>query len=280
MFEIAGEPQIVRDTRKKILDTFADLEFEEEGHIYTLHGKTLNSVSGIGHRFESRPFDKECQAARYAIRHGGTAEYWLAEWAKNSFRATSLGTKTHEFGESMSYWKNGLPELILPRIMPQYNKEYNYLAPIHPKEEAVVAFFDKLPSSYHLVLNEAKVYSGLNPDPSKNLKEQICGTFDMLYYYDGDGDPSRAGFVVLDYKTNGDLYCEYNQRNGIMLKYPFEEIVQEDLGLYTIQLSLYSLMLEDIGINVIRRALIWLKPDGTYEAKAVKDVSARLREVL
>jgi len=280
MFEIVGEPQIVRDTRKKILDTFADLEFEEEGHIYTLHGKNLNSVSGIGHRFESRPFNKEAQAVKYAQKNGRTPQYWLAEWAKNAFKATTLGTKTHEFGESMGYWKNGLPELILPRIMPQYNKEYNFLAPIHPKEEAVVAFFNNLPSSYHLVLNEAKVYSGLNPDPSKNLKEQICGTFDMLYYYDGEGDPRKAGFVILDYKTNADLYSSYSQNYHIMLLPPFEDIYQEDYGLYTIQLSLYSLMLEDIGIPVIKRALIWLKPDGTYESKAVKDVSARLRQVL
>ena len=54
---------------------------------------------------------------------------------------------------------------------------------------------------------------------------------------------------------------------------------QEALSEYTIQLSLYSLMLEDIGLKVIDRKLIWLK-DETYEKVTVPDISAKLRETL
>ena len=277
MFVIEGEPEEVTNARQLVLDSFKDLQFFEDGHRYLLNGKKLNSVSSIGHRYLSRPFDADKQAILYASKHGKTAEFWKDQWMCNSFRATTLGKKTHEFGESLAYLKAGHPEFICPSILPQYLKEKNYLADIHPKESAVRVFLNELPSSYHLVLNETKVYSGKNPDSSKNLKEQICGTFDMLYWYDGNGNPDNAGFVVFDYKTNANLCDDYNRQHSIMLLPPFNNLYQESLGEYTIQLSLYSLMLEDIGLRVIDRKLIWLKDDGTYEKIFVPDITQLLR---
>lgn len=280
MFDIQGEPQIARDARKLILTEFKDLEFYEDGHKYLLHGKELHSVSGIGHRFIETPFDEQAQAKAYAEKHGATPDYWISQWHCNSFRATALGTKTHEFGESLGYLRAGHPEMIRDSLRSQYLAEYSYLAPIHPKEEAVELFMKELPSSYHLVLNEAKVYSGKNPDASKNLKEQICGTFDMLYWYDGDGDAAKAGFVILDYKTNKNLYNEYNRKYRRMLLPPFGNLYEEDYGLYVIQLNLYALMLEDIGLPVIARKIVWLKDDGTYDIIDTPCISDVLRECL
>ena len=280
MFTIEGEPELVTETRAMILREFEDLEFYEEGHLYLLHGQSLCSVSGIGHRFIREPFDEVAQSIRYAEKNGMTPAFWLQQWKQNAFRATTLGTKTHEFGESLAYLKAGHPELIRPSIQSQFMEEYGYLAPIHPKEEAICRFLCDLPSSMHLVLNETKVYSGKNPIPARNLKEQICGTFDMLYYYDGDGNPAKAGFVVLDYKTNASLYSEYNQRVHRTLLPPFDNYIEQDLSLYTIQLSLYALMLEDIGLPVIARRIVWLTNEGKYQMIPVPDVSEMLRTVL
>ena len=280
MFYIDGEPDTVTAARKLILESFGDLEFYEDGHKYLLHGKQLNSVSGIGHRFIANPFDEAAQAVEYAKKHGETADFWIKKWRCNSFKATTLGTKTHEYGESLGYLFAGHPEFIRDSVRMQYNSTYNYLAPIHPKEEAVELFMKELPSSYHLVLNETKVYSGKNPDSSKNLKEQICGTFDMLYWYDGNGDDSKAGFVILDYKTNANLYSEYNRNQGKTLLPPFDNLIEEDYGLYIIQLNLYALMLEDIGLPVIARKIVWLKDDRTYEIVDTPDVSDSLRNIL
>ena len=280
MFFIENEPEEARETRRTILDAFKDLEFYERDHIYLLDGVRLPSVSSIGGRFESKPFDADFQAERYAARWGQTAQYWKDKWTCNSFRATSLGTKSHEFGESLAYLKAGHPEFIRPSVMRQYLEDLNYLAPIHPKEEAVEKFLNELPPSYHLVLNEARVYSGKNPDKSRNLRERICGTFDMLYFYDGEGDEEKAGFVVFDYKTNKDLFSEYNEKMHVMLKEPFTDLFQESFGEYTIQLSLYALMLEDIGVNMLDRRIVWLKDDANYEILPLDDVSERLRQVL
>ena len=281
MFYIKDEPEAARTARQDILNAFADLEFYEEGHRYVLNGKEITqSVSGIGHRFIRFPFDEIAQSERYAQRNGMTPEYWRLKWHRNSFRATTLGTKTHEYGESLGYLRAGLPELILPSMRVQYSKEYNYLAPIHPKEEAVLKFMRELPSSMHLVLNETKVYSGKNPDPSRNLKELICGTFDMLYWYDGDGDASKAGYIILDYKTNNNLYSTYNQEHHRTLLPPFDDFIEQDVSLYTIQLSLYAIMLEDIGYKVIDRRLVWLTNEGEYQIVPVPDVTERLRNCI
>ena len=141
-------------------------------------------------------------------------------------------------------------------------------------------FFDELPSSYHLVLNETKVYSGKNLDDNKNLKEQICGTFDMLYWYDGDGDLSKAGFVILDYKTNANLFSDYNRKYNKVLLPPFSNIIEEDYGLYIIQLNLYALMLEDIGLPVVAKRIVWLKEDGTYQMVDVPNIIDIIRNTI
>jgi len=274
-FSVPNEPPIVTEARRHILDAFQDLEFYEDGHRYLLHGKPLPSASNVAHSFVRVPFDEQRQAVRYAERHGGTPEYWIQQWRQNSFRATTLGTKTHAYGESLGYLRAGMPERICPSMQSQYMPKYGYLAPIHPKEEAVLKFMNEMPASMHLVLNEAMVYSGKNPCQERNLSKQIAGTFDMLYYQDGsDGQPD--GFVILDYKTNANLQNEYNRKFGRMLREPFADMTEEELSLYTIQLSLYALMLLDVGIPVISRRIIWLK-DSEYEVIPVQDLTEKLR---
>ena len=277
-FTIPGEPSLVAEVRRRVLSEFEDLEFYEEEHRYVLNGQQLPSVSNVTHRFIREPFDELRQAVRYAERHGETPDYWIQQWRQNSFRATTLGTKTHAYGESLGYLRAGMPERICPSIQKQYMPEYGFLAPIHPKEEAVLKFMNEMPASMHLVLNEARVYSGKNPCEEKNLREQLAGTFDMLYYCDGrDGQPE--GFIILDYKTNANLTSEYNRKFGRMLREPFCNMTEEDLSLYAIQLSLYALMLEDIGIPIISRRIVWLR-DSEYQVVPVENLTERLRAVL
>lgn len=276
---IEGEPKEVTTARHKILDTFKDLIFVEEGHHYYLHGEEIPSVSSLTHKFEDH-FDTEAEAEKYAQKHGETKEYWMDQWLYNSLKATTTGTRVHEFGESLGWFLNKQPQLITPSIRPQFIENKNWLLPIHPKEEAIVKFMKDLPKSYHLVLNEAKVYSGLNPIESENPTEKYCGTFDMLYYYDGDGNKEKSGFVIFDYKTNVSLIKEYNRSVGKKLHPPFIEMYQEPLSNYTIQLSCYQIPLEDIGLKVIDRKIIWLKQDGNYEKISLPNMTRTLREVL
>jgi hypothetical protein len=54
----------------------------------------------------------------------------------------------------------------------------------------------------------------------------------------------------------------------------------EALSSYKLQLSAYQLPLEDIGLKVIGRRIIWLKEDGEYELIPIDDYTGKLREIL
>lgn len=276
---IEGEPKEVTEARHKILDTFKDLIFVEEGHHYYIDGEEIQSVSKVIHQFEQE-FDSDAQAEKTAEKTGRTKQEVLDEWYFKNRKSTVTGTLVHEFGESYGWFKANHLELITESCKSKYLPEKNWLIPTRKKEEAIIKFMNDLPKSYHLVLNEAKVYSGLNPIKELNPKTRYSGTFDMLYYYDGEGNPDKAGFIIFDYKTNGSLEKEYSIANGIYMKEPFINLYNQPKSVYTLQLSAYQLALEDIGFKVIDRKLIWLKDDGEYEKITLPDLTSTLRSVL
>lgn len=275
---VEGEPKEVTEIREKIINAFKDLEFFEEGHKYLLHGEDIPSVSAVVHKF-SEPFDEEGIAENYAKKHGETKEFWIDKWHLNSLKATTRGTLVHSFGESLMWVKNGHPELINPLSAYQYDKKFG-MVPTRPQEEAMVQFSLDLPPSMHFVMNETKVFSGLNPDNSLNPSSRYCGTFDLLLWYDGEGDPNKSGLILCDWKTNASLYNDYNEANNKMLYPPFNNMVDEALSTYTLQLSCYQIPLEDIGLKVLGRRILWVKDDGTYEKIATPDLTKELRTVL
>ena len=198
LIRINGEPPEVAEIRDKILTTFNELIFVEEGHKYYLRGEELESVSNITHMFKEE-FDTEEQAIKYALKHGETPEYWKDKWKYNSLKATTTGTLVHSFGESMAWVHFGVPEKITPECKSKYYKEKNWLLPTRTKEEAVINFFNDLPKEFHLVLTETKVYSSVNPDLPK-FSKNYAGTFDLLFYYKHPTDDSKSGLLIYDWK--------------------------------------------------------------------------------
>lgn len=275
---IEGEPEEVTEIRQKILDSFKDLVFIEDGHKYFLNGKPIPSVTTITHRFKEE-FDENEAAEKYALKHGETTEHWLKKWNYSSVKATTKGTLVHSFGESLGWLKNGHPELITDECRHVYIEDKGWLIPTRPQEESIIQFYEDLPDNFHFVLAETKVYTGLNKELT-NLNEDYCGTFDLLFYYKHPLDDSKSGLIIMDFKTNASLEKEYSRAKGKMMFPPFEDLYDESLGSYVLQLSAYQIPLEDIGLKVIGRRIIWLKSDGTYEKISVPNVTDKLRNVL
>lgn len=273
---VPNEPKEVTEIRNKILQTFNELVFIEDGHKYFLNGEELISVSNVTHQFQE-PFNDDLIAENYAIKHGETKEYWLDKWKFNSLKATTTGTLVHEFGESIAWLRNGHKELITDSCKCKLHN--NWLVPTRPKEEAIIKFWDDKPDSYHFVLAETKIYSGINPNLPK-FKQNYAGTFDLLFYYKNEKDDSKSGLVIFDYKTNADLENSFNRNYNKMLYKPFDKMYNESLSLYTLQLSCYQIPLEDIGLKVLGRKLIHLKDDGNYNIVTLKDVTKDLRNAL
>ncbi len=277
--KIEGEPQEVTEIRHKILTEFSDLEFQEEGHIYTLHGENLPSVSQITHQFNAYPFDVMAQSIAYAEKHGETPQYWRDKWKFHNLQSTTSGTLVHSYGESLGWLKNGHAELITEDNKCKYIKEKGWLIPTRPKEEAILKFYNELHKDLHFVLAETKVYTGKNKSLT-NLKQDYCGTFDILFYYKDPKDDSKSGLCIFDFKTNKTLKSPFSRGRKRYLLSPFTDLYEEDLSYYTLQLSCYQIPLEDIGLKVIARRIVWLREDGTYELIPLEDVTQRLRETL
>lgn len=274
-FKVKGEPEEVTEIRDNILKSFSDLVFDEGPHKYYLNGEELPSITTVMGRYEHEK-DWNGIASGYAEKNGYTAEYWLDKWKFNNLIATQTGTLVHEFGESMAYVRNGLPELITESCKVKYYKEKNWLIPTRNKEKAIITFWDDMPDCYHFVLAEAKVYT--NKNPKYQLKQPMAGTFDLLMYYKHPTDDAKSGLIIMDYKNNGSLTSKYNMEKMVMMLPPFDNFVEQAKSVYTGQLSCYQIPLEDLGYKVLGRKLIWVKDDGTYEKIDVPDVTKLIRE--
>jgi hypothetical protein len=83
--------------------------------------------------------------------------------------------------------------------------------------------------------------------------------------------------MIITHNTNEDLYKNFK---GQTLLEPFDDMLDMNVSYYTLQLSLYAIPLQNLGMNVIGRRLIWVRPDGNYEKVKLESVSDRLRQAL
>ena len=86
--------------------------------------------------------------------------------------------------------------------------------------------------------------------------------------------------LLVTHNTNKDLKNDFNRLKSNRLLSPFQDFIDEPLSLNSIQLSLYQLGLEKLGLPIVDRNLIWLKEDGTYEKIGTPDLTDRLLETL
>lgn len=274
------EPDFVKEVRENIISSFSNLQFLEEGHKYFVHkadGSTISlpSVSHVCHQFQ--PFvDWDEIAQRKATKEGIPKEELQRQWKENNIRSTNNGTITHEFGEGYMYFFQGKPELIPDRVKVQY--EDGFFIPYGKKQEAICRFYEDLYKidNFYPVMPEARIYTGLE-GKGYDFTQNYSGTFDMLFACQIRG---KWKLALLDWKTNASLENSFNQAKGNTLLEPFTYMIDESKSLYTIQLSLYQLGLEQLGYEIADRKIIWLKEDGNYEKISVPDVTKELINVL
>jgi hypothetical protein len=268
------EPPEVNEIRQHILSEFKDLVFVPSSHTYYVkRGRKkvdLRSVSATVKLFESEA-DWDDIAEKFALNHDMDVDVVKDMWKRNADKACTLGTVVHEYGEMWHHLLLGKPDDINDRFKIQLVDGYFY--PVSPKQEAVAKFNEDLfnVDSMYSVLAETMVYD-----------EELgyAGTFDKLVYYKHPTDDSKSGLVIMDYKTNGTLYNDYNESKDIRMKKPFDYMIDCAYSHYIVQQSLYQIPIEKLGYKVLARKLIWVKPDETYEKINCTDVTKILIETL
>lgn len=224
-----------------INNRFKDLQFEPVQHKYTLDKSDIISVSKTIEKFyEQFP---EGAAQRYADKNGLSVEVVQAAWDTNNKLACDFGHYVHDFGER--YYSN------------------RNLQPRNYHEVALVKFWNELPYTHTAVACEARVYT-------RNY--WYSGTFDLLIY-----DSARNGYIIADYKTNKDLFKNFKEKKMLP---PFENLLDNPFNHYQVQLSLYQIPLEEIGIKILERWIIWLQPNGEYTKFLANNYTDYLKQCL
>lgn len=225
-----------------VKDFFKEINFNEETHTYTKDKKRLTPVSYVLKNFVEE-FDSDKMSALVAVKRGVSQSVILQEWEDNKNRACELGTKVHLFGEL-------------------YCRDRS-LKPTNGYEEAIVKWYKTVPNFIEPLFLELQMFSDALG---------IAGTADMIFYNKNTGK-----FSIRDYKTNADLFKNYKGKK--MLK-PFDNLLDSPYNKYQLQLSLYQILFEQTGYEIESRALVWIKPNGTYEVYKTEDYTKQLLNVL
>jgi hypothetical protein len=258
------------------LDYFKDpnFKFDPVSHSYTYvnpdTGKPVQifeSVSGFLSQFK-KPFDSDRIAGYVAKSRKTSKEVVLAEWKATAKEGTDTGTYVHEWIED---WYNGKnPDIPIVNEVDEFFSDPGLSEPFNLEKRAL----DRIHK--FLKLHEDRLYKLEAKHQELRIfsrKWGIAGTLDVLFFLD-------PFFYVGDWKTNK-KWTDDDHKDGRRQKmlYPFEDLWDNSLNGYSLQISMYRLMLEEAGFETEGGFLVWLGP---AEPKVVKclDLRDRLREFL
>ena len=105
-----------------------------------------------------------------------------------------------------------------------------------------------------------------------STKWKLAGTLDQLYLYDG-------AIIMGDWKTNKQIKTDKDWCFGKMLS-PFNNLKDNELNKYSLQISIYRLMLEEAGIICDYGFICHIPSVGEAKIYKLKDFRAELRTYL
>lgn len=243
---------ISKDEVIKKLEYFNDdnFKFDEPSHTYTyLKDEYISSTTYIK-RF-IKEFDSDKYSKKIAEREGKTQEEVLAGWDEIRDYACDLGTEVHEYIEE--YYNNDCKDI-----------DYNFNFEESP--ERVEKFHKIFESRLHKlepIGSEIRVF---------HKKYKLAGTIDQLYYY-------KNSVILGDWKTNKKVRTDKDFAFEYLL-YPFSRYKDNEINKYSLQISLYRIMLEDMGIPTHHAFICHIPAKGESKIYELKDFRKELREYL
>jgi len=240
-------------TIKRKLGNFDNIVFHEKSHTYNIPMINYTfPISGTGwiKKFH-KPFDPDGHiVTAIAKRERVSIQDVKDRWQEKADFACTRGNYIHEYMEQKGYGVDAIYEgedEVLRQQTDNYWKDYF----------------------------ESGKYTAIAP-------EVILGSID--YEVAGSGDLlaiDRNGKVVLiDYKTSKDIdtYSKY----GNEMLHPFNKYQECNFVKYSLQLSLYKVLLKDVaGIDVDTLEIVWFhKKNENYEVITCIDFSEDIRKIL
>lgn len=225
---------------KQKLKVFDKFKFFEEDHHYECNGKKVGiSVTRLIEEY-SNPFDQQAIAEKVALRDNKSVSEVLEEWEyKNKF-ACEKGHFGHEFAQNL--WSG---------IIYQENIKSGLEAvkiPLNKIKQQAINFYNDFKDKFTHIQDEQLVGSE---------EYNICSAVDHLFL-DKDGN-----VWLIDYKTNSILKGynddEKNRRYTKKMLIPLQNIKNDSLNHYYLQLSIYKYLIEKYtNIKIYKTMIVYM----------------------
>lgn len=248
--------------KQKIIDTFQDYKFFEDGHYYTYKDVKVGiSTTGLIHQY-SHDFDKFTVSADVARKQGITQYEVLEQWRIENLHSTIKGSMIHEFAQSLWEHKDyiftydNIPnEIDLNRLQ----KELEIMS------RQAINFYNDYKDYYDLV--GCEIYLG-----STDFDE--CGATDMILINKYTND-----LLIIDFKSNKKI--DYEAFRHQKMKVPLQKYDDCNYIHYSLQLNAYAYKLEYITQLKAKDKLIiyfdCLKDN--YEVIEVLEMKKEIKEI-
>ena len=245
----------IKEVYSRKLDFFKDPSFifEEQSHSYTFNGIQYDSVTTFLKRFKV-PFERDYWIKRKSKELGVEPSILEAEWTEKATTAADLGTRVHKWIED--FWSG------LDPSMPEDAEE-------NARVSSFLTLYESRFKNLIPLKSELKIFS---------KKWKLAGTVDQPFLM-WDEKSKKILFLIGDWKTNKDFKDDNHPKGRYKkLLHPFSDLYENSHNEYSIQLSLYRLIIEEeIGIETDGGFLVHLGPGGVCKIYPVKDLRERLK---
>lgn len=220
----------MKESLLKELECFNDdnFKFNEAQHKYTYEGEEFISVTTFIQQFHKK-FDTNYWSLRKSQEQGVPQEWIINEWQKINDYANEVGSDTHNWIEDY------------------FNKKWNKLPTnldvINRINKFNVVYAENLYKLEPLAF-ELRVFS---------KKWKIAGMVDSIFIF-------RGRLVIVDWKTNKKFTTDETLKYKEKLFPPFQDFYKSHLAEYSIQISLYALILKEWGFDVSAGYLVHIGP--------------------
>ena len=233
---------MTKDEMLKVLkDSFKDFKFYEDGHYYECKGKRIGvSVTTFIHEY-CNEFDELGMAEKSAIKNNKSVQEILNEWHYKRDFSCEKGTDGHNYSQHL--WSGNKYEMLKFDMSNEY---YQSVFKIHRQAEN---FYRDYKEHLEHLFDEL---------PIGSEEYDIASCVDHLFY-----NKLTGGLVLVDYKTNTDIYkdkkyYENSRKKPPKMKIPLQHLEDLTITHYYIQLSIYKFLIEKYtGLEVSEMFIVY-----------------------
>lgn len=234
---------------------FSEIKFDADAHRYFLGDKELRSVTNFIKDFQ-KPFDRNGVAAKVAAKENRSIAQVVAEWEATAERARILGTTVHSHIEKVLRGEqNG--QLALDPFLSLNTKL--------PEIAAFDAFWSQLAPKVSYCKEHIEWIIG-------DAELGLAGTMDSLFL-----NPETKQYHIWDWKTGKfDLENKWES-----LLRPFDYLSASKFNIYSLQVSLYRLIIErNTGLDLGDSYIVHLSAANGYQVHRAIDLRERLMDCM